>query len=86
MKGNHATRESAKEAVMSRVHQGLRGGRTIYEFDDGSYALEPWDNRPFSWIDDEGTRRFYLLYTEYRPVLTFIDGIGRFTPVKEDEP
>ena len=37
MKGNHALITAAKAAVMYRVANRLNGGRTIYQFDDGSY-------------------------------------------------
>ena len=84
MKGNHALITAAKEAVMYRVASRLNGGRTIYQFDDGSYALEPWDGRPFSRLDDAGNRVIYGPH-EYRAVLMYVDGVGWFSPVEDLE-
>ena len=82
MKGTYGTREEAKQAVLLRRAKYLAGGRTIYEFDDGSYGIALKPGGGFSYRQADGTYTSYGKH-EYWPILTHVEGVGWMTPTED---
>ena len=82
MKGTYRTREEAKEAVLLRVKKNLTGGRTIYEFDDGSYGIALNPGHHFSYRGADGAYTSYGKH-EYWHILTYVSGVGWCSPTED---